>query len=170
MDLPSESNSYQATHANLILGSYRQLTGKDLIAPGPDSAKQLFEAPFFVASHNTEEDPIFTYGNRTALELFEMTWEEFTSTPSRFTAEAPLRDERQRLLDQVARHGFIDDYSGIRISKSGKRFQIQRATVWNLLNENKAAAGQAATFDHWSHLLRDFPTQPCRSERPQNGS
>ena len=38
-------------------------------------------------------------------------------------AEAPLREERARLLAAVAANGFIDDYSGIRISKSGRRFR-----------------------------------------------
>ena len=149
MDLPSPSNHYQQVHAELLLRSFRQLVGKDLIPSGPDVARRLFEAPVFVASHNTDDDPVLTYGNRTALGLFEMDWNEFTATPSRFTAEAPLREERQRLLDRVATHGFIDDYSGIRISKSGRRFMIRQATVWNLLDENGLVAGQAATFDSW---------------------
>jgi hypothetical protein len=147
--LPSEANHYQEAHAELLIRNYHQLTGKDLISPGSDAAMRLFDAPFFVASHSTDADPILTYGNRTALDLFEMTWEEFTATPSRFTAEAPLRDERQRLLERVTKHGYIDDYSGIRISKSGKRFQINRATVWNLLDEKGKVAGQAATFKAW---------------------
>lgn len=152
MDLPSEDNRFLPTHVDLLLRSYRRTTGRDLITQGPDTAQRLFEAPIFVASHSTADDPILTYGNRTALDLFEMTWDEFTSSPSRFTAEAPLRGERQRLLDQVAKHGFIDDYSGIRVSKSGKRFQIRQATVWNLLNETGEAVGQAATFDSWIPL------------------
>jgi hypothetical protein len=152
VELPSSDNGYQITHTELLLRSYRRLTGRDLVVPGPDAAKHLFEAPFFVASHSTAEDPILTYGNRTALNLFEMSWDEFTSTPSRFTAETPHREERQRLLDQVSKHGFIDDYSGIRISKSGQRFHIERATVWNLLDENGKVAGQAATFNRWSSV------------------
>ena len=58
---------------------------------------------------------MLTYGNQTALDLFEMEWDEFTSTPSRFTAETPERAERERLLNAVQANGFIDDYSGIRI-------------------------------------------------------
>ena len=147
--IPSTDNRFRSAHVELLLSSYRQMIGKDLITPGTDAAQRLFEAPFFLASHNTTDDPVLTYGNRTALDLFEMTWEEFTSTPSRFTAEAPLRDERARLLERVRKFGYIDDYSGIRISKSGQRFHIQRATVWNLTDENGKAAGQAATFESW---------------------
>ena len=58
------------------------------------------------------------------------------------------RSEREILLATVARQGFIDDYRGIRISKNGRRFLIDQATVWNLLDENGAKCGQAATFSH----------------------
>ena len=112
-------------------------------------AQRVFEAPFVLVSHGTEADPILNYVNAAALALWEMTWEELTRTPSRLTAEAPNREERARLLDAVTRRGFIDDYSGVRISKSGRRFRISRATVWNLLTETNQACGQAAMFDKW---------------------
>ena len=100
-------------------------------------------------SHGTEADPVLNYGNRAALALWEMPWEELTRTPSRLTAEAPNREERARLLEAVTRRGFIDDYSGVRITKSGRRFRISRATVWNLLTETNQPCGQAAMFDKW---------------------
>ncbi len=53
---------------------------------------------------------------------------------------------------QVTRKGFIDDYRGIRISKTGRRFLIDNATVWNLLDENGAHYGQAATFSAWKYV------------------
>ena len=62
------------------------------------------------------------------------------------------RDERARLLDAVTRDGFIDDYRGVRISKTGRRFLIENATVWNLLDENGAPYGQAATFSAWKYV------------------
>jgi hypothetical protein len=105
-----------------------------------------------LVSHGTEPDPILNYGNRAALSLWEMTWEELTHTPSRLTAEAPNRAERARLLQAVTERGFIDDYSGIRISKSGRRFRIARATVWNLITQTGTPCGQAAMFDHWEFL------------------
>ncbi len=117
-----------------------------------DLSREIFESPFVVASHGTEGDPILNYGNRAALSLWEMSWEEFTSTASRYTAEAPNREERARLLKAVTANGFIDDYSGIRISKSGRRFRIARATVWNLLNENGTCCGQAAMFSDWEFI------------------
>ncbi|MEY4691903.1 MAG: hypothetical protein RIT19_2228 [Verrucomicrobiota bacterium] len=105
--------------------------------------------PRVLVSHGIEDDPIFWYGNRAALELWELDWDAFTRTPSRYTAEAPLREERALLLDRVTRLGFIDDYSGIRISRTGKRFRIRRAVVWNLRDERGGRAGQAASFTDW---------------------
>ena len=155
MDCPSEENRFQHDHAKLLLQSFRTLTGRDFIPGAFDSeqeARLLFEAPFFVASHDGGEDPILTYGNRTALDLFELPWEEFTQTPSRYTAEEPERGERERLLASVAEKGDIDDYSGIRISRSGRRFEIRNATVWNLLDSSGEKVGQAATFEAWRYL------------------
>jgi hypothetical protein len=92
------------------------------------------------------------YGNAAALALWEMPWEELTRTPSRLTAEAPNRDERARLLEAVTTRGFIDDYSGVRISKNGRRFRIFRATVWNLLTVDGKPCGQAAMFNRWEFI------------------
>ena len=139
-------------HAACLVRSYQHWTGRDLlpgVIPGPDLAEKLFTAPFVLVSHGLEPDPVLNYGNQTALTLWEMTWDELTRTPSRLTAEAPNRAERARLLDAVTRHGFIDDYSGVRISKTGRRFRITRATVWNLLTPDGRPGGQAATFDRW---------------------
>jgi hypothetical protein len=135
--------------------SLKHWTGREL-APGVsdpvDLARKVFEAPCAVVSHGTEADPVLNYGNRAALALWEMSWAELTRTPSRLTAEAPNREERARLLEAVTRRGFIDDYSGVRISKSGRRFRITRATVWNLLTEDGKPCGQAAMFDRWEYL------------------
>src|SRR5664279_935222 len=135
--------------------SLKHWTGRELLAgvSGPaELARKVFEAPFVVVSHGTDPDPILNYGNRAALVLWEMSWAELTRTPSRLTAEAPNREERARLLAAVAARGFIDDYSGVRISKSGRRFRIAQATVWNLLTEAGRPCGQAAMFARWELL------------------
>jgi hypothetical protein len=152
---PAPANHYQSEHVQWMLRGHERLTGRPLltVTDPEEAARALFEAPFFVASHVCGEDPILNYGNRVALGLFEMTWDEFTRTPSRFTAEAPERSERDHLLATVAAQGYIDDYSGIRIAKSGRRFRIEQATVWNLLDEvTGEATGQAATFSSWEYL------------------
>lgn len=131
---------------------YRRLTGRDLVDPAlsdPDAARAMFQAPFVLLCHDTREDPVFNYGNLTALGLFELDWERLTRMPSRLSAEAPDRAERARLLAAVSERGFIDDYSGVRISATGRRFRIARATVWNLFDDEGRLAGQAATFADW---------------------
>jgi hypothetical protein len=117
-----------------------------------DQAERLFLAPFVVVSHGTEADPILNYANAAALALWEMTPEQFTQTPSRLTAEPLHRDERTRLLERTRRDGYVDDYSGVRISATGKRFRIERAMVWNLTDAAGTHLGQAATFDSWTPL------------------
>lgn len=154
MHTPWETE-WAVARARLLARNYRRWTGRDLLATTAnpvDLARELAEAPFVLVSHGIEADPILNYGNRTALRLWDMTWEELTRTPSRYTAEAPDREERARLLAQVTQHGFIDNYSGVRISKNGRRFRITRAVVWNLFDVGEVYAGQAATFSDWEFL------------------
>jgi len=141
--------------SQILARSLKHWTGRDLLAgdfPAAELAYKIFHAPFVVVSHGTEADPVLNYGNAAALSLWEMSWAELTRTPSRLTAEASNRTERARLLAAVTTHGFIDDYSGVRISKSGRRFKISRATVWNLLHQDGQPFGQAAIFVHWEFL------------------
>lgn len=120
-----------------------------------EQSERLYVSPFVVASHTKAEDPILNYGNQQALALWEGTWEEFTGIPSRLTAEPVNQAERARMLDQVATHGFITDYQGIRISRTGRRFLVQQATVWNVLDDHGTIQGQAATFSRWHPLAED---------------
>lgn len=152
MFIPCPANCYQLDHAERLRNSFHALIGRDLIDPAlsPEAAAAaLFHAPFVVLSHNTAPDPILTYGNQTALNLFALTWEELIQMPSRLTAEAPNRAERARLLAEVTANGFIDNYSGVRISSTGQRFLIEQATVWNLIDAEGRPCGQAATFRAW---------------------
>ncbi len=151
---PSEQNLYWVEHVNLLRKSFRQLIGRDLAdsaLSSVEAAKQIYCAPFVVVSHDTAADPIFNYGNRAAQQLFEMSWQELTTLPSRQSAEPPNREERARLLASVSMQGFIENCAGIRISKSGRRFRIEQVTVWNL-NVNGSYLGQAAVYSNWTYL------------------
>jgi MEKHLA domain len=154
-DKPTEQNFYLQEHASRLLVSFTHWTGKSLIetdSPMEEQARRLFYAPFVLLSHNTAPDPILNYANRAALTLFELTWEELVNLPSRKTAEPSEQEERERLLAMVSRQGYIDDYRGVRVAKSGRRFFIHQATVWNLLDDNGTFYGQAAMFRHWKFL------------------
>jgi hypothetical protein len=138
-----------------LLDSYRHWMGRDLIARNCEpefQARALFEYRAVVVSHGIEADPILNYGNRTALDLWEMTWQQLITTPSRLTAEPVDRAEREWMLEQARVRGFIDTYRGIRISGTGRRFLVENALIWNVLDAAHERIGQAATFSHWTWL------------------
>jgi len=140
-------------HVVLLADSYARLTGHRLVAEADDAgslARRVWEAPFALVSHGTEADPVFNYANLTALGLFEMSWEDFTCMPSRLSAEPENQQARATLLQRVKEHGYIDDYSGVRISATGRRFVIHDAVVWNVVDRQGRYHGQAAMFAHWN--------------------
>lgn len=152
---PSPANAYHAAHADLIMRSFRELTGRELFdaeVSASEAARRLYESKVVVMSHDTATDPVFNYANLAAQRLFAMDWTTFVRTPSRLSAEPMARDERARLLAEVTQHGFIDNYHGVRISRNGERFRIEQATVWNLFDQAGRAAGQAAAFSQWQSL------------------
>jgi PAS domain-containing protein len=138
---------------DLLVGSYRRLLGEEppfLPPGGEEDAGWLYrQAPACVLAHNTDPDPLFIYANKTAQSLFGYDWDELVTLPSRLSAEAPNREERQRLLDAVTRQGFATGYSGIRIAKSGRRFTIEDGVLWQLRDQNGNLHGVAATFARW---------------------
>ncbi|MDH4359662.1 MAG: MEKHLA domain-containing protein [Nitrospirota bacterium] len=138
-----------------LLDSYAHWLKRELISREGttlEQAEHVFTCPFVVVSHGLQDDPILNYGNRTALTLWEMDWDQLTQTPSRQTAEPVNREERARMLDQARFQGYIADYRGVRISRSGRRFLVERATVWNVRQPDGTPLGQAATFSHWTFL------------------
>jgi PAS domain-containing protein len=139
---------YDPDFFNLLAGSFHRLTGNELAPsaiPPEEGARYLYEqAPFGLLAHDTAEDPIFVYGNKAAQQLFGYDWAELTRLPSRLSAEAPDRNDRQRFLERVGRNGFVSDYSGIRVTKTGRRFRIAGACVWQLIDAAGVLHGQAA--------------------------
>ncbi|MBI5331432.1 MAG: MEKHLA domain-containing protein [Betaproteobacteria bacterium] len=142
-------------HTALLLDSFQRLLGRPLhpCAGGPaERAACLYHAPLVVVSHTPVADPILHYGNAAALALWEMDWDAFTRTPSRLTAEPDRREDRARALAAVAAHGFLEGYSGVRISSRGRRFHIEDGLIWNLTDAAGVFQGQAATFTRWTAL------------------
>ena len=133
----------------LLTDSYARLVRALLVPPGTDADWLYREAPFVVVAHGTDQDPKFIYANKAAQKCFEYSWEEFMSLPSRLSAEAPDRAQRQALLQEVARNGFLSGYQGLRVAKSGRRFIIEDGVVWELVDRDGMRHGQAATFLSW---------------------
>ena len=142
-------------HSQYLLNSYAQLLGRELIDRAgtlETQAQRLFEAPFIIVSHDTQKEPILNYGNAKALSIWQLSLPKFLQTPSRQTAESVHQNERAKLLKQTLQQGFIDNYRGIRITSTGRRFLIKQATVWNLTDTTNRLIGQAATFATWDYL------------------
>ena len=140
--------------SQVLANSYRQIIGTNLIdADTPEQlSKALFYAPFVLVSHSTQADPIFNYANQTAMQLWGLDWDEFTQTPSASVTQPDQISDRALMLKQAAEQGYIDNYEGTRIAKSGKKFLIKQVRLWNLEDEKGDRCGQAATFPEWQWL------------------
>lgn len=136
----------------LLVESYRRFVGSEpeFLEGRAHSAAWLYQqARHCVLAHNTDADPRFIYANRAAQACFEYERDEIVGLPSRLSAEAPDRAERQRLLDAVAANGFATGYRGLRIAKSGRRFWIEDGILWQLVDSGGVHRGQAASFGRW---------------------
>lgn len=147
---PCLENGFQTAHSDLLLSSFAKVTGRRLLEGGGGEA--LYQAPFPVLSHNTDADPILTYGNLAAQKLWEMGWDQLTSMPSRLTAEPAHRGQRDAMFAEMRAKGFISNYAGVRISASGRRFEIRNAVIWPLLGPEGEKLGEAATFQDYVFL------------------
>lgn len=141
----------------LMAASFLHLVGRPLVPEAgtltPEAlARFLYDAPFVLLAHTNAPDPVFCYANRRAQKLFGYGWEEFTRLPSRLSAEPISQEERQRLLDQARRKGYVDTFQGIRIARDGRRFRIENVILWDVLDPHGSYVGQAAVFDRWAEL------------------
>src|SRR3972149_360698 len=155
MRYPDLINTFCINHVQRLRDSFHRWTGKSLLPdlkPDDDPVLALFDAPFVLVSHGPEPTPVFNFGNRKALELFEISWEQFIKLPSKNSAGQENQEDRAELMARVARAGYALNCTGTRISTSGKRFYIEGATVWNVIDENNLYHGQAAMFDTWAYL------------------
>jgi hypothetical protein len=150
LSFPSPHNNYHQEHVALMLKNLKRWTGCDLIQEYGFSfdrlGEQIFNADFYILSHNHEIDPVFTYGNDRVLKLWEISWEELTNMHSRDTAKPVDRAARAAMMEQVKIQNYIDGYGGVRVSKTGKEFEISDGIVWNIFTDNGDFYGQAAWF------------------------
>jgi len=148
-------DSRTISFSRLLAESYRRWTGEEMLhglstLSDKAAAEAIDQAPFGLVAHGTQADPIFCYGNQMALALFEMSWDEFTAMPSRLSAPpaADMQDDRNRLMAEALKKGYVENYHGVRISKMGRRFEITDTILWNVVDAQGNRHGQAA-------LIRD---------------
>ena len=113
------------------------------------SCQELFACGFPVLAHDGSQEPTLTYANAAALRLWDAPWDVLVGLPSRLTAPSAEQAERSLALSKAKREDAIEGYSGIRISRKGRRFMIQNARIWTLWDEQQQAFGQAASFSNW---------------------
>jgi len=104
---------------------------------------------FVLISHNTEDNPIFNYGNIAGLSAFSHSWEEWCQIPSKESVVLRSIDHalREKLMKKVTDEGFVEGATGIRIRGDGRFIQLRGAVVWNCYNEEGVYYGQACLFD-----------------------
>ncbi len=151
-----EWHDHVVHRCRILCDSYARLLGRPLLPNLPREdralAQALYEAAPVIVSHGIEPDPIFWFANRSAQRLWELDWQTFTHMPSRKSVAADEHQDREALLRRAAEQGYIDDYQGVRISASGRRFRIENVVLWNLTDDRGRRVGQAAAFSSWSYL------------------
>ena len=97
-----------------------------------------------VVSHDGAEDPVFNYASKAALDLWEMDWETFTSTPSRFSAEPDEREARASVVRRVTEDGASTTTAACasRPPASARGARRLRPNVY----DGETRVGQAALF------------------------
>ena len=148
------------TSACRILDSHQRVFERPLIAEPAGGlvplqrAQALFSSERLVLAHDgadptSDPGPRLIYANRAALRLWRRPWRAMVGMPSRLTAELGERAERAQALGRAQGLGAISDYAGIRVDSSGRRFRIEGARLWTLLDEQGRPQGQAASFARW---------------------
>ena len=141
--------------AAVLLQSHQRAFSRPLIAsaqPGQSKrllCQSLFACGFPVLAHGTEQDPKLSYAKAAALQLWDTRWNELIGMPSRLTAPNSARGERSNALEQAKRLDAVQNYRGIRISRKGRRFMINKARIWTLWDAEERVCGQAACFSDW---------------------
>ncbi|MBK5961654.1 MEKHLA domain-containing protein [Rhodoplanes elegans] len=136
----------------LLTSSFSRLVGRPLVPAEADATWLYVDAPFVCVAHDTQADPRFVYANRAAQTRFGYGWDEFVGLPSRLSAQAPERAERQQFLDTVAAQGYVAGYRGLRVKKSGATFWIEDGLVWQLRDDTGTLRGTAAVFSTWTDV------------------
>lgn len=133
-----------------MLKSYKNLFNTELAL----NIESLVNANYVCAAHKfyADSSPRFIFANQQALNLWQLSLEEFIGMPSTKTASEEHQQERDSLLNQVHLQGFIKNYSGIRQTSTGQNFKIFDALVWNVYNEKQETIGQAVKFDNYKML------------------
>jgi hypothetical protein len=159
LPLPSPANNWHRDFIAQVAAAFARVTGGDLVTEAgldpaalysADLGRSVWDGAFALLTH--DRNAILSYGNRFALGLWETDWETLTVTPSRLTAPEEDRAARAEIMAAVERDGFTRAYTGRRVSRSGRLFLIENATVFTLTDEKGAGFGTGAFFKSVTRL------------------
>jgi hypothetical protein len=136
----------------LIAESFARLAGKPISASKYPLEQAMWATNRAIVAHGTQPDPLFFYGNLSALKLFAIDAADFIGMPSRLTTEPALHEERAQMFERLDQRGIIHDYSGVRVTSTGRRFEIFATDVWNLVDAHGVRHGQAARISGYCYL------------------
>lgn len=142
-------------HSKLLQDSFLHWTKNFLVNKQLNQlglAQALYESPRVILSHGTQADPIFNYANLAAQKLWGFSWEEFLKMPSRLSAEPIELADRNELFRKTNQYGFASDYTGVRITKEGRRFLIKDAVLWTVIDGAGIHYGHAVVFENWEFI------------------
>lgn len=139
------------TWVDMSSHSLYRLTGKSMYdrMENIGCASQVHESiRFAVLSHGTQDDPIFCYANKGALQLFQWPESEIYQLPSRYSApEGKLRDDRSNAISTTAQQKFSFITSATRQTKTGNLFEMNDVLLWNVYDNDGVRVGQTALVD-----------------------
>mmetsp|Transcript_14710 Transcript_14710/g.23932 ORF Transcript_14710/g.23932 Transcript_14710/m.23932 type:complete len:173 (-) Transcript_14710:2202-2720(-) len=135
-------------HVHLLQESYKHYTGKQLGGEEMATWEALHNSEAFVlASVGIQDDPIFNYGNRAAMNVFKLDWDEFTQFPGRYSADEENRESREKLLKMANQAEYLPDVEAIRVDAEKRRFKLVDAELFTVLSGDKQTRiGQAVWF------------------------
>eukprot|EP00189_Rhodosorus_marinus_P005919 CAMPEP_0113957998 /NCGR_PEP_ID=MMETSP0011_2-20120614/3095_1 /TAXON_ID=101924 /ORGANISM="Rhodosorus marinus" /LENGTH=168 /DNA_ID=CAMNT_0000968651 /DNA_START=1399 /DNA_END=1905 /DNA_ORIENTATION=+ /assembly_acc=CAM_ASM_000156 len=149
--------------ARSILDSYRFSCKEELIPPEAltsekQAAAMLFNHPFIIMAHDRFEsesgfENSFTYANKTTLESFDLTFDEFVRRLSSTSTSAD--DDAQAERNQILRKTMLlgpTQLSNVPRQINGKDFLIEDGTLFNLADSNGIYAGQCVVVRAFSFM------------------
>jgi len=135
------------------------------------------EEQYAFLSHGSQDDPIFCYFNKAALDMFQYDpGTEMYHLPSRYSAPSgAARASRQVTIDGTANSVDLGYYylpPVIRQVKNGDLYEISDILLWNVLDDDGYLVGQAAIYDRakatWvGNEPRDSPPPPPPPQLPR---
>jgi MEKHLA domain len=144
--------------------SLKKFTGKSLFdyMDGVTQPSQVHDNKrYAVLSHGTQEDPIYCYFNKAALEQFQWTEETIYSLPSRYSApDGAHRSARQADIEQAIQQDVTELASVIRQTRHGELFEMIKVLLWNVYDGDQRV-GQTALYDR--QLVRQVEAQPAEN-------